>query len=84
MTEPYTIIRRCLFLLISSVRYHWIEILLRSNKFVLPISFHLNILKIAKILQFWNKKLSTCVAQEVKQEFNMKSNEEIEQQQARA
>ena len=64
--NPYTIIRRFLFGMISLDRNYRdvINLLL----FVLPILFYLNVFKTEKILQFWDKIFPTYVipAHEVK------------------
>ena len=59
MTEPYTIIRRSLFELVGTIDRNYREV--TDLLFVLP-GLHLNILKTEEILQFWDKKSSTCVA----------------------
>ena len=66
MTEPYTIIRRFLFELVGITSLDKNYLLPVVNLlFALPILFYLNIVKTEKILQFWNKKFSTSVAQEI-------------------
>ena len=61
LIEPYTIIRRFLSRLvgISLDRNDW-EVI--NLSFVLLILFYLNVFKAEKILQFWEKKFSTCMA----------------------
>ena len=60
---PYTVTRRFLSLLNTSARHRWIEMIGTNLSLVLPILFHLNIFNTEKnILQFWDKKFSTCVA----------------------
>ena len=56
----YTIIRRFLFLLNRSIRYHWIRNYWKviNLLFVLP-RLYLNILRTEKMLQFRDKKFST-------------------------
>ena len=65
MTKPYTIIRRFLFRLVGiSLNRNYLS---ESNKFIIWFAFfrlYLNILKTKKILQFSDKKFSTCVARD--------------------
>ena len=63
MTKLYTIIRRFLFELVGMIlldrNYYYLKVI--NLLFVLP-GLYSNILKTEKILQFWGKKFSTCVA----------------------
>ena len=60
MAEPYTIIRRLLFELVGILLdRNYLEVV--NLLFVLP-GLYLNTLKSVKILQFSDKKFSTCVA----------------------
>ena len=91
MTKPYIlqIIRRFLFDLVGmiSLDRNYEEVL--NLLFVLP-GLYFNILKTEGILQFWDKRFSTCVAQEVKETCHLqtdqrrkripKKNEKIQQE----
>ena len=61
MTEPCTVTRRFLFQLVGmmSLSRNYCEVI--NLLFGLP-GLYLSILKTEEILQFWDRKFSTCVA----------------------